>query len=243
MSVSTETYGKQVDATPRAPLRIESEGNIAMSNNYEIIAGLDIGNGYVKGKCQINGGAAKLVDMPSCVSYISATSWLPVEPDDKFMADLFNELDCDISSPSIPPQESMRLIYGRRAVDSGNTSVMFNIDDSTPKCEDPLAMQLALGVLASLAAGAYWEEHHEIPADQLNVVANSNLFFANNVFAQEGIGTLITWEGLAPTDRDDMVVRRLDPLLLSHKALIWCKDRPLRPAAARFLEAVKEYLL
>lgn len=78
---------------------------------------------------------------------------------------------------------------------------------------------------------------------QLNVVATSNLSFANNVFAQEGLGTLITWEGLAPTDRDDMVVRRLDPLLLSHKALIWCKDRPLRPAAARFLEAVKEYLL
>lgn len=142
-----------------------------MSNTYEIIAGLDIGNGYVKGKCQINGGAAKLVDMPSCVSYISATSWLPVEPDDKFMADLFNELDCDISSPAIPPQESMRLIYGRRAVDSGNTSVMFNIDDSTPKCEDPLSMQLALGVLASLAAGAYWEEHRELPADKLNVVA------------------------------------------------------------------------
>ena len=155
-----------------------------MPNTYEIVAGLDIGNGYLKAKAQVNGGAAKLVDMPSCVSYISATSWLPTEPDDKMMAELYNELDCDISSPAIPPADQLRVIFGRRAVASGGTNVIFNIDDNTPKCEDPLAMQLSLGVMASLAVEQYWKDNKELPSDTLKVTGKVGVALPISDFKQ-----------------------------------------------------------
>ena len=142
-----------------------------MTVKFDIIGGLDIGNGYVKGKLSVNGGDPVLVDMPSCVSYISQSKWLPTEPDAELMADLCNELDCEISSPAIPPADRGRIVMGKRAADSPDYTVSFNIDDRVPKCLDPLSVELACGICASLALNEQWKAEGGLPADKLEVHA------------------------------------------------------------------------
>ena len=140
-----------------------------MNERIDILGGLDIGNGYVKGKLVINDGDPFMVDMPSCVSYIPNTAWVPVEPDNAYMDNIYNELDCEITSAAINPSDRGRLLFGKRAVDSGNTPVIFNIDDHTPKCEDSLSAELVLGVLAGVALRDYWQRNHELPSSKIEV--------------------------------------------------------------------------
>ena len=140
-----------------------------MNERIDIMGGLDIGNGYVKGKLVVNDGDPFMVDMPSCVSYIPNTNWLPVEPDNDYMDNIYNELDCEITSAAINPSDRGRLLFGKRAVESGNTPVIFNIDDNTPKCEDSLSAELVLGILAGVALREYWREAHALPDAKLEV--------------------------------------------------------------------------
>lgn len=141
-----------------------------MSDTMHMTCGMDIGNGYVKAKVSVDGSQPRLVDLPSVVTYVSpATPWIPREPNDELMADLVNELDCTISSKAIKQQDRGRILVGERSVASGDTQVMFNIDDHVPKCDDSLSYQLALSVIASEAVRVTWERTHVLPSDVIHV--------------------------------------------------------------------------
>jgi DNA-binding transcriptional LysR family regulator len=77
---------------------------------------------------------------------------------------------------------------------------------------------------------------------RLNIVATSNLTAALISLAQEGIGTLLTWESIATISTHDMAIIPLCPELAARGALVWHKDRPLSPAATRYLSLLKELL-
>lgn len=77
---------------------------------------------------------------------------------------------------------------------------------------------------------------------RLNIVATSNLTAALIALAQEGIGTLLTWESIATISTHDMAIIPLCPELAIRGALVWHKDRPLSPAATRYLSLLKELL-
>ena len=136
---------------------------------YELKAGLDIGNGYVKGKYSIDNAKPKKIDLPSCVNYVASTRWLPVDVDAKYMQNLTNNLDCDISSSAISPQDNYRLYVGKRAVSSGQTPIIFDINDSTPKCNNSLSAQLVLSTLASVVLQKYYEDVKKLPQESLQV--------------------------------------------------------------------------
>lgn len=146
---------------------------MANMNTFKLVGGLDIGNGYTKGKFVVNDDKSSpiLVDMPSCVSYISSQRWMPVEPDDGYVDALVNELDCTISSEAIAGPDRGRVLFGKRAVDSGQTPVIFNIDDHVPKCDDSLSVELILGTLAALAIRTYWKRNHKLPTKTLDVTS------------------------------------------------------------------------
>lgn len=140
-----------------------------MSKTMRIVAGLDIGNGYVKG---VGGrpGAAKnelmSIDMPSVVSYTTGANMIPKEPSDAYIANLANELDVSVSTNAIPAKDGMRMFFGQRAIRSGEALYEFNIADAgVPKCEESLSTILVLGTVATLAVRAYWAKHHELPGD------------------------------------------------------------------------------
>lgn len=141
-------------------------------NSMNIIAGLDIGNGYVKGKVAVNGGAPERVDLPSCVAYTGHAAWLPAEADDAYMADFVNAMDCDIKSPAIKPVDEGRIFVGERAVTSGRSPVVFNIDERKPKCDDSLSFQLILATLAGVAVENAWKNDGKLPEESMQVEAS-----------------------------------------------------------------------
>lgn len=150
-------------------------------NEMEMIAGLDIGNGYVKGKLSFGGDKPKRVDLPSCISYTGHTAWLPSTLEDVDMNDFVNELDCDISSFAINGIDEGRIIVGNRAVSTGRAPIVFNISERKPKCDDALSIQLVLTTIAAEATKEYWEKTGELPTEslQVNVVLSVALPFAD----------------------------------------------------------------
>ena len=138
--------------------------------NYNLVAGIDVGNGYIKSRVTIN-DATFDCDAPSCVAYMPASAWVPQEPTDELMQDLFNELDCDVMSDSVAPADRKRILVGRRAATSGRIPIMFDINDSTPKCDDSLSGQFVCSVLATAALQKYWNDNFELPKEMLSVDA------------------------------------------------------------------------
>lgn len=134
----------------------------------DIVCGLDVGNGYTKAKASVNGGAPVTVDLPSTVSY-TVGSDIPKTPTDAYMANLANELDCDIVSKGIKPMDAGRVLMGERAVRSGESQTEFNIENHVPKCKDSLAIQLVCGTIAAIAVDAAWRELKRVPAGTLEV--------------------------------------------------------------------------
>lgn len=135
----------------------------------EMIAGLDIGNGYVKGKVSVDGGAPHRLDLPSCVDYVSVGyKWTPADPTDGYMENLANSLDCEIDSWMIPEEDRRRMLVGERAAFVSSSLRQFDIEDHVPKCDSPLSGQLILSSVAAEAVRAYWEKNKELP-DELFV--------------------------------------------------------------------------
>lgn len=143
---------------------------IKNTTEMKIVAGLDIGNGYVKGKASVNGGAPVFVDLPSVVSY-TVGSDIPKQATDEYMKNFANELDATIVSRSIPALDAGRVFFGQRGIRSGESLREFNIENHVPKCQDSLSTMLVLGSLASIALSTYWNEHKTIPVGNINVKA------------------------------------------------------------------------
>lgn len=135
-----------------------------MSETMKIVAGLDIGNGYVKGKVQLFGSDAGVaVDLPSVVSYTAGVGMLPKEATDGYIEAMDNELEASVSSSTMPGTDEGRMFFGQRAIRSGESLREFNISDLTSKCQDSLSTILVLGALASAALRLYWNENHQLP--------------------------------------------------------------------------------
>lgn len=129
-----------------------------------MMCGLDVGNGYVKGRTKVVGKPTFDVDLPSCVAYTPQVSWVAAEASDAMMDDLVNNLDCDVMSSSVAPGDRRRILVGRRAAESGRTAIMFDINDSRPKCDDSLSGQLICSSIAAAAIRDAWVEKGSVPS-------------------------------------------------------------------------------
>lgn len=139
-----------------------------MNDTMKMIAGLDIGNGYVKGKVTVNGGEPVFVDMPSAVSYTVGDN-VPKLPTVEYMDKLSNELDATVTSRAIKTTDAGRVFFGQRGIRSGESLREFNIENHVPKCKDALSTMLVLGSVASVAVQAYFKENGELPGTSLDV--------------------------------------------------------------------------
>lgn len=139
--------------------------------DFTMAAGIDVGNGYVKAKVQVGRNDPYEFDFPSCVAYTPAAGWVPAEPSEEYVADLVNELDCDVMSDAVAPSDRKRVLIGRRAAASGRIPIMFDINDSTPKCDDSLSGQFVCATLAAAAVRAHFERTGSLPEGQLFVDA------------------------------------------------------------------------
>lgn len=132
------------------------------------IAGLDIGNGYVKGKVSIDGAKPVLVDLPSTVSYISGKD-LDRMPTDGYMKDFVNKLDATFISKGIKALDEGRVLLGKRAIHSGGSQVEFNIDNHEPKSQDSLSTILVLGSIAAICLENLYKSGQDLFHDTIKI--------------------------------------------------------------------------
>ena len=130
-----------------------------------MIAGIDTGNGYVKG-C-IDG---TILRFPSVTAVNFGRMTVPT-PDDQleefFSRSIFNELDASFDS-SMVVNKSRRL-FGSRALSSGMPIEEFDVNSTKSRAEADLSAVLVLGTLAGYALVNYWNENRSLPSDILRI--------------------------------------------------------------------------
>lgn len=141
-------------------------------NEMKMLAGLDIGNGYVKGKIQVYGDSeATSVDYLSGVAIQTNSHGIKVKGDDvkAVVDDIFNNLEASFDSPAIE-NKAVRL-FGRRGVSSGKSMEEFDVSSTISKAQQDLSGILVLGSLAGKAVQHYFKETGSLPSDILRVKA------------------------------------------------------------------------
>lgn len=130
----------------------------------KLIAGLDIGNGYVKGMVQdLSSQEGVTLDLPSSVARVIYPRDFKTEGVDveEVMGDLFNHLDVSIASNAVG--DSARRVFGERALSSGNALEVFDVDSVQSKADQDLSGVLVLGGLA----GSVLQLHKTLPSETL----------------------------------------------------------------------------
>lgn len=137
--------------------------------NMAMIAGLDIGNGYVKGSVSMNGGERTTIDFPSCVAVVNNTHDIktPLAQAGYIIEDIFNEMECAFDSKAV--DSTQHRLPGKRGIASGNSMREFDVTSTKSKADDDLSSMLTLGCLAGKALQSYYKEHQALPADILRV--------------------------------------------------------------------------
>ncbi|PZU04698.1 MAG: hypothetical protein DI630_00860 [Gordonia sp. (in: high G+C Gram-positive bacteria)] len=144
---------------------------------FEYTAGLDIGNGYVKGviedrsadaKTRSNNVAVDVIDMPSVAATLIRPNNLQTSDADapQILADgqeWFDNADLVFSSNLVP--DTYRRIIGRRALATKASSVdAFDLVGHKSKAQQPLSKVLVLGILAAKALRDYVDAVGKLPS-------------------------------------------------------------------------------
>ena len=142
-----------------------------MNKLYNITAGLDIGNGYVKALMDVNKNAPEGVDFLSGVAYQTASHdiLIPESEAGSIIEDIFNEMEVSFDSKMIENQT--RRLFGLRAISSGKSMDEFDVSTTLSKACQDLSGILVLGTLAGKALQAYWRENKKLPDDIIKVTA------------------------------------------------------------------------
>lgn len=135
---------------------------------YTYTAGLDIGNGYVKGIIEATGDttgtSVDVIDMPSAASRISRPTEVP-EPDDTAVAvtgaDFFNHIDTNFNSPMV--KGNYRYLCGTRSLSARGSLEEFDLVGNRSKAEQELSKVLVMAVLAAKAVKDFVAAHGRIP--------------------------------------------------------------------------------
>lgn len=152
-----------------------------------VSAGLDIGNGYVKGAIKnLMGGKVTTIDMPSCASVISHPQDLKPEESEvpNVVNDIYDQLDVVIGSHMVT--ETRRLYIGARSVNSGTRPFEFNVASHLSKANDPLSIMLMLSCIAGKAVKDIYEEMHGFPDSVVTIHAVLGLALPIREYVKHG---------------------------------------------------------
>ena len=134
-------------------------------NSMQMIAGLDIGNGYVKGFASTDGNKGSGIDFLSGVALKTSDDDVKVKLSqaDYIVDDIFNEMAVTFDTP-IVESKTMRL-FGLRAAVSGNSMDEFDVTSHQTKAHQELSSILVLGSIAGKALQEYYGKYKSAPED------------------------------------------------------------------------------
>lgn len=128
----------------------------------KIKAGLDIGNGYVKGLIETDKGIDS-VDIPSGVTLMTRANFVPT-PDNQCLSeveDIYNRLDVSFTSSMV--NDGYRRLFGARSLSAGGAFEEFDVLGSRSKAQQPLSKVLVMGCIAGKILRDYVKEHGCLP--------------------------------------------------------------------------------
>lgn len=188
---------------------------MAATTTFFYTAGLDLGNGYVKGLIQPHSGTTsgeigevEVVDLPSVVGVLYGAYKSPVSERDAVDyvhgdrisgTDFFNNIDVSIDSPSINEMAGFRCRLGSSGVSSARNSseiMQFAIGDGASKADQGISPILCLGSIAAKAVKDYVTANSALPDKTLDVtvVAALALPIDEYVKKRESYAQLFTGE-------------------------------------------------
>lgn len=141
-------------------------------NATKIIAGLDIGNGYVKALLKSTGDAQPVgARFASSVAYVTNSHDIktPVNEIPAVIENIYDEMDASFDSPLV--NNGTRRLFGSRGIRSGMSLEEFDVSSHRSKAQQPLSAILVLGTIAGKALYDYWSKNHALPTDMLQVSA------------------------------------------------------------------------
>ena len=141
-----------------------------MNAEYNVIAGLDIGNGYVKGKALVDGQEIN-IDFKSSVALETNSSGVKSKGKDieADIHDIFDVMEASFDTPAVSSRTGR--LFGQRGVHSGKATEEFDVASTVSKAQQDLSAILALGSIAGAALQRYFAEYKALPEDTLKVKA------------------------------------------------------------------------
>ena len=122
--------------------------------DFTYTAGLDIGNGYVKGLIERSGDTTStdVIDIPSAVSTLTRPNTVPDANDkaaDITGGDFFNNVDITCNSPMV--DDNYRRLVGTRSLSARGALDEFSIQGNRSKAQQQLSKVLTLSIIAAKA--------------------------------------------------------------------------------------------
>lgn len=139
--------------------------NKTANKAYAQVAGLDIGNGCVKGIINSNAGGETEIDIQSVAAknYRANIGEIrtPLSEVESKISDIFNYLDATYESPCI--DETGRYFIGEHAMETGSHPLIFDVGNEQRKSEQSLSFILTLGCIAGKALQDAFRTTNSLP--------------------------------------------------------------------------------
>lgn len=134
-------------------------------------AGLDIGNGYVKGAISVNGEKETGIDFLSGVAIQTSSHDIKTRANEAqaVVDDIFNQMEASFDSAAV--ENNAHRLFGRRGVSSGKSMEEFDVSSTISKASQDLSGILILGCLAGKALQYVFHKSGSLPTEMVQVEA------------------------------------------------------------------------
>ncbi len=131
--------------------------------NKSYVAGLDIGNGYVKAEISGRPGFS----YQSMVAYVTSMQDIKTKEAEAgaVIEDIYDQMYASFDTPIV--KNSVKRLFGRRGLLSGMPLEMFDVNSHMSKASSDLSSILVLGTMAGRVLQDYWKKAGKLPEDTL----------------------------------------------------------------------------
>lgn len=156
-------------------------------NPIYVKAGLDIGNGYSKGKVIVSDNATinanGNVDYPSVTAKLAQSAVIHQQSEAdvaNIISDIYNQMEASFTSPLV--DGDAHYLFGKRALASGKIVQEFTIGSQISKTKQNITYNLIFASVAGAALQSYYAAYNKLPIEPLDVYVQCALSLPINEY-------------------------------------------------------------
>lgn len=150
-------------------------------------SGLDIGNGYCKGRVLATDNktinANGNVDFPSVTAKLAQSAVIHQQSENdvkNIIGDIYNQMEASFDSPLV--EANSHYLFGKRALSSGKITQEFVIGSQISKTKQHITYNLIFASVAGAALQSYYSAYNELPKETIDVFVNVALSLPINEY-------------------------------------------------------------